>query len=183
VPREVTSAPRLVRQRELWFDWSMDDGWTRRAVAGGLVRVWLPPDETLQEIDDVAIWSPDSELGRFTVASSEGSGDGDALLEAERSYGDVEVEDDERVERGGLQVRRLRYRSRRQTPREVVRRPEEGRTDVGGEDVETLADFLLLQAGSRLIRAGYAVRTDAPEPVRASLAEVYDRLEIGDEGQ
>ncbi len=161
----------------------MDDGWTRRAVAGGLVRVWLPPDETLQELEGVALWSPDSELGRFTVASAEGSGDGDALLAAERDSGAVDVERDERLERGGLQVRRLRYRSRRHTPREVVRGPEGGRADVGGEDVETLADFLLLESGSRLVRAGYAVRTDAPEPLRAALAEVYDRLQIGDEGK
>jgi hypothetical protein len=161
----------------------MDDGWTRRAVAGGIVRVWLPPDETLQEVDGVAIWSPDSELGRFTVATAEGSEDGDALLTAERSFGDVEVEQDERVQRGGLEVRRLRYRSRRHAPRQVVARREGGRTDVGGEDVETLADFLLFESGSRLIRAGYAVRTDAPKPLRAALAQVYDRLEIGDEGQ
>jgi hypothetical protein len=161
----------------------MDDGWVRRAVAGGLVRVWLPPDETLEEVDDFAMWSPDAELGRFTVASAEGSEDGDALLAAERAHADVEVEEDARLERGGLDVRRLRYRSRRHAPREVVRRPGEGRSEVGGEDVETLADFLLLQAGGRLIRAGYAVREDAPEPLRAALAEVYERLEIGDEGQ
>ena len=161
----------------------MDDGWTRRAVAGGLVRVWLPRDETLQEIEGVALWSPDSELGRFTVASAEGSGDGDALLAAERDSGAVEVEQDDRLERGGLQVRRLRYRSRHHTPREVVRRPEVGRTDVGGEDVETLADFLLVETGASLIRAGYAVRADAPEELRAALAQVYERLEIGDEGE
>jgi hypothetical protein len=161
----------------------MDDAWVRRAVAGGLVRVWLPPDETLEEVDDYAMWSPDSELGRFTVASAEGSEDGDALLAAEREHGDVEVDEDARLERGGLQVRRLRYRSRRHTPREVVRHVGEAQTDVGGEDVETLADFLLFQAGGRLIRAGYAVRTDAPEPLRAALAQVYERLEIGTEGQ
>jgi hypothetical protein len=161
----------------------MDDGWTRRAVAGGLVRVWLPPDETLHEISGVAIWSPDSELGRFTVASSEGSGDGDALLAAERSFGDVEVEHDERVERGGLQVRRLRYRSRRHAPREVVRSLEGDRAEVGGEEVETLADFVLFESGRRLVRAGYAVQSDAPETLQAALAQVYDRLEIGDEGQ
>jgi hypothetical protein len=160
----------------------MDDGWTRRAVAGGLVRVWLPPDEALEEVDDFAIWSPDAELGRFTVASAEGSEDGDALLAAERAHGEVEVEEDARLERGGLEVRRLRYRSRRHTPREVVRRRGE-RTDVGGEDVETLADFVLLHAGGRLIRAGYAVRGDAPEPLRTALEQVYDRLEIGDESR
>ncbi len=161
----------------------MDDGWTRRAVAGGLVRVWLPPDETLEEDDDFAMWSPDSELGRFTVASAEGSEDGDALLAAERAHADVEVEEDARLERGGLQVRRLRYRSRRHVPREVVKRPGEDRTDVGGENVETLADFLLLQSGNRLTRVGYAVRADAPEPLRAALEQVYVRLEIGDEGR
>jgi len=145
--------------------------------------VWLPTDETLQEIDGVAIWSPDEELGRFTVTSAEGSEDGDALLAAERGFGVVEVEQDVRVQRGGLQVRRLRYRSRRHTPREVLDRGESGPAHSGGEDVETLADFLILESGSRLIRAGYAVRTDAPEALRASLAQVYARLEIGDEGQ
>ena len=162
----------------------MDDGWTRRAVAGGLVRVWLPPDETLEEIEGVAIWSPgDPELGRFSVTSAEGMEDGDALLEAERGYGAVAVEHDDRLERGGLRVRRLRYRSRRQTPREVVRSREGDRRDIGGEEVETLADFLLFHLGSTLVRAGYAVETDAPDEMRKALERVYERLEIGDEKQ
>jgi hypothetical protein len=161
----------------------MDGGWTRRVAAGGLVRVWLPLGETLEEIDGVAVWSPDEELGRFTVASAEGSSDGDALLAAERDYGVVEIEQDARLQRGGLQVRRLRYRSRRHMPREVIDRGEAGVAHVGGEDVETLADFLIFESGSRLVRAGYAVLTDAPEDLRSSFAEVYDRLEIGDESR
>jgi hypothetical protein len=160
----------------------MDDGWTRRAVAGGLVRVWLPPDESLQEIEGVAIWSPgDPDLGRLTVTSAEGMEDGDALLEAERAHGAVEVEQDDRLERGGLKVRRLRYRSRRQTPREVVRSREGDRRDIGGEEVETLADFLLFHSDNRLVRAGYAVEGDAPGGMREALERVYERLEIGDE--
>ena len=160
----------------------MDDGWTRRAVAGGLVRVWLPPDESLQEIEGVAIWSPgDPELGRLTVTSAQGMADGDALLEAERAHGAIEVEQDDRLERGGLEVRRLRYRSRRQTPREVVRTLEEDRVDEGGEEVETLADFLLFHSGDRLVRAGYAVQPGAPVEMRDALDRVYQRLEIGDE--
>jgi hypothetical protein len=160
----------------------MDDGWTRRAVAGGLVRVWLPPDESLQEIEGVAIWSPgDPELGRLTVTSAQGMANGDALLEAERAHAAVEVEQDDRLERGGLQVRRLRYRSRRQTPREVVRTLEGDRVDEGGEEVETLADFLLFHSGDRLVRAGYAVLPDAPVEMRDALDHVYQRLEIGDE--
>jgi hypothetical protein len=161
----------------------MDGGWTRRVVAGGVIRVWLPPGETLQEIGGVAVWSPDEEFGRFTVAFAEGAGDGDALLAAERRFGAVEVQQDERLERGGLEVRRLRYRSRRNTPREVVDRGEAGRDHVGGEEVETLADFLILRSGGRLIRAGYAVRADAPEALVESLEQVYQRVEIGDEGQ
>jgi len=45
----------------------------------------------------------------------------------------------------------------------------------------TLADFLLVRSGSRLVRTGYAVRADAPEDLRASLEQVYERVEIGDE--
>ena len=160
----------------------MDDGWTRRAVAGGLVRVWLPPDESLEEIQGVAIWSPgDPDLGRLSVTSAEGVEDGDALLEAERGYGTVDVEQDDRIERGGLQVRRLRYRSRRQAPREVVRSLEGDRSDIGGDEVETLADFLLFHSGNTLVRAGYALDTDAPEGMLEALDRVYERLEIGDE--
>ena len=158
----------------------MDDGWTRRAVAGGVVRVWLPPGETLEEVDGVGMWSPaDPALGRFTVTSAEGVGDGDALLDAERSYGEVEVEEDERSERGGVPVRHVRYRSRRDAPHKVVT----GGRVVGGEQVETLADFVLLESGGRLIRVGYAVRGDAPEALSESLEQVYRRLEIGDEGE
>jgi hypothetical protein len=162
----------------------MEGAWTRRDAAGGVVRVWLPPGATLEEDDGYASWSPDPELGRFSVTSAEGGGDGDALLAAEREAGaEVEVEEDARVERGGLAVRRLRYRSRRMTPREVIDRGVAGRMHSGGEDVETLADFVLMEVGGHLIRAGYVVQADAAPELSASLAAVYDRLEIGDEGR
>src|ERR1041384_5051712 len=104
----------------------MEGGWTRRPAAGGVVRVWLPPGETLQDIGGLAVWSPDADFGEFSVASAEGAGGGDELLAAERGSGDVLVERDERLERGGLQVRRLRYRSRRSTSRDVIDRGKAG---------------------------------------------------------
>lgn len=145
--------------------------------------MWLPPGETLQDIGGLAAWSPDADFGELSVASAEGESNGDDLLAVERGYGEVVVDRDERLDRGGVQVRRLRYRSWRSTPREVIDRGEAGgRAHVGGEVVETLADFLIFETGGRLIRAGYAVRADAPESVRESLAQVYARLEIGAEG-
>jgi hypothetical protein len=162
----------------------MEGAWTRRAAADGVVRVWLPPGATLEEDDGYASWSPDPGLGRFSVTSAEGGGGGDELLAAERDAGAVvEVEEDVRLERGGLAVRRLRYRSRRTTPREVIDRGAAGRMHGGEEDVETLADFVLIEAGGRLIRAGYVVEAHAAPEVTASLQAVSDRLEIGDEGR
>ena len=106
--------------------------------------------------------------------------DGDGLLAAEAEGGALEVEADERSERGGLPVRRLRYRVRAETPREVVLGPA-GRRHEGGEEVEHVGDVLLIGAGAETVRAGYTVRSDAPGDVRARLAEVLDRLRIGTE--
>jgi hypothetical protein len=86
---------------------AMAGEWHRFDAAGGAVRVWLPPGQTLRDLDGVEYWSPDPELGQFTVASGE-EGDGDRLLEAERVGGEVELEQDERAERGGIGVRHLR---------------------------------------------------------------------------
>ena len=162
----------------------MEGAWTRRAAADGVVRVWLPPGATLEEDHGYASWSPDPEVGRFSVTSAQGGGGADELLAAERDAGaELEVEADERLERGGLAVRRLRYRSRRITPREVIDGGAAGRMHGGGEDVETLADFVFIEAGGRSIRAGYAMEAGAAAEVSAALQAVVDRLEIGDEGR
>ena len=151
----------------------------RLETAAGPIEVWIPPGGALRDLDGVAYWSPDPRLGRFTVAPAAGE-DGDALLATEREGGELDVEADERGERGGLPVRRLRYRLRRETPREVVMGPA-GRRHEGGEQVEHLGDVLLIGEGAHTVRAGYAVRGDAPDDIRAGFAEVLDRLRIGSE--
>jgi hypothetical protein len=52
---------------------------------------------------------------------------------------------------------------------------------VAGADVEHLGDVLLIGTGAQTVRAGYAVRGDAPDEMRARYAEVLDRLRIGSE--
>jgi hypothetical protein len=151
----------------------------RLETAAGPIEVWLPGDAELEDVDGLAYWSPDPRLGRFTVAPAAGQ-DGDALLATERAGGEVAVEADERTERGGRPVHRLRYRVRREVPREVVLTPA-GRRHEGGEQVEHLGDVLLIGEGAATVRAGYAVRTDAPDELRARFAEVLDRLRIGTE--
>jgi hypothetical protein len=148
-------------------------------TAAGPLEVWIPPGEALQDLDGVSYWSPDPRQGRFMIAPAPGE-DGDALLASERAGGALEVEADERSERGGLPVRRLRYRVRRELPREVVLGPA-GRRHEGGEEVEHLGDVLLIGEGPQTVRAGYAVRGDAPGELRARFAEVLDRLRIGSE--
>jgi hypothetical protein len=118
-------------------------------------------------------------LGRFTVADDD-EPDGDALLATERAHGDVEVESDQRSSRGGADVRRLRYRVRREEPRDVVR-TEHGEQHVGGTPAEHVADVLLIGAGEHGARAGYSVRADAPAELRARFAEILDRVRIGGE--
>jgi hypothetical protein len=151
----------------------------RLETVAGPIDVWLPPGAALEDVDGVAYWSPDPRLGRFTVAPAAGE-DGDALLATERAGGKVEVEADERTEHGGRPVHRLRYRVRRDAPREVVLTPA-GRRHEGGEQAEYLGDVLLIGEGPQTVRAGYAVRADAPDELRARFAEVLDRLRIGSE--
>jgi hypothetical protein len=161
---------------------SVAGDWHPFDAAGGAVRVWLPPGAAMTEADGVAWWSPDAELGAFSVLSGDaGDGDGDALLAAEGEGAEVEVERDERSERGGLPVRRLRYRTRRETPRVVIARGAAGRLHVGGEMERRLADLLLVTAGGRLVRVGYTVRDDAPAPMREDFAEALERVRLGSE--
>jgi hypothetical protein len=152
----------------------MEGAWRPVQATTAPVRVWLPPGGRLDEVGGMDYWSPDPEQGRFTVAPS---GDGDALLSAEREAGgEVTVELDERQQRGGLDVRRLRYRVRVQTPREVLLDGVE--RHVGGTPAEHLSDVLVLPGG---VRVGYTVRADADPEVGATLAEVLDRVQVGSE--
>jgi hypothetical protein len=153
--------------------------WHRVQTAAGPVDVWLPSGETLDDVGGIAYWSPDPRQGRFTVADDD-EADGDALLETERAHGDVEVEADERSSRGGVDVRRVRYRVRRSEPREVVL-TEQGAQHVGGTPAEHVADVLLIGAGTAGARAGYSVRADAPPELRAQFAEILDRVRVGGE--
>ena len=159
----------------VWFDCRMH----RVQTAAGPVDVWLPPGELLDDVDGIAYWSPDPRLGRFTVISDEDP-DGDALLATERAHGEVELEADERSRRGGLEVRRVRYRVRRIEPRDLVLVDGE-RRDVGGALAEHISDILLIGDGAAGARAGYSVRADAPEELRARFAEVLDRVRVGAE--
>jgi hypothetical protein len=157
----------------------MNSAWHRVETAAGPVDVWLPSGETLDDVHGIAYWSPDPRLGRFTIVSDE-DGDGDALLATERAHGEVAVESDERSERGGTPVRRIRYRVRRTEPRDVL--VEAGQTRyTGGTEAEHLSDVMLIDAGAQTVRAGYSVRADAPAELRERFAEVLDRVRIGSE--
>lgn len=151
----------------------------RIQTAAGPVGVWLPSGESLQDVDGIAYWSPDPRLGRFTVISDDDP-DADALLAAERAHGEVELEATERSQRGGLDVRRLRYRVRRTEPRDVLLVGGEQR-HVGGAPAEHISDVLLIGDRGAGARAGYSVRADAPEELRAEFAEVLDRVRVGAE--
>jgi len=157
----------------------MQAAWHRVQTAAGPVDVWLPPGESLDDVNGIAYWSQDPRLGRFTVISDEDP-DADALLATERANGEVELESDERSERGGLDVRRVRYRVRRTEPREVLL-GERGERHVGGTPAEHVSDVLLIGAGEAGARAGYSVRADAPPELRARFAEVLDRVRVGGE--
>jgi hypothetical protein len=106
--------------------------------------------------------------------------DGDALLATERAHGEVALESDERSRRGGVDVRRVRYRVSRTEPRDAVLIGGEER-HVGGALAEHISDVLLIGDGAAGARAGYSVRADAPEALRAQFAEVLDRVRVGDE--
>jgi hypothetical protein len=151
----------------------------RVQTAAGPVDVWLPSGESLDDVNGISYWSPDPRLGRFTVISDEDP-DADGLLATERAHGEVELESDERSERGGLAVRRVRYRVRRDEPRDVVLVGGE-RRHAGGAPAEHISDVLLIGDGTAGARAGYSVRADAPAELRAQFAEVLDRLRVGDE--
>jgi hypothetical protein len=155
----------------------MQAAWHRVQTAAGPVDVWLPSGETLDDVHGIAYWSPDPRLGRFTIVSDE-DGDGDALLATERAHGEVAVESDERSQRGGTPVRRIRYRVRRSEPRDLLVQDDQTR-HAGGTDAEHLSDVLLIDAGDQTVRAGYSVRTDAPAELRERFAEVLDRLRVG----
>ena len=111
------------------------------------VRVWLPPGEAFETSPGYRYWSPDPAFGRFVVIDG---ADPDELLANEREHGDVELELDERERRG----RRLRYVS-----------------TVRGQ--RHLNDVLFVDD----VRAGYAVRDDAPESLKATFAEILERIE------
>jgi hypothetical protein len=151
----------------------------RVQTAAGPLGVWLPAGESLDNVNGIAYWSPDPRLGRFTVISDEDP-DADGLLATERAHGEVELESDERSRRGGLDVRRVRYRVRRTEPRDLVLIDGEQR-HVGGALAEHISDVLLIGDGAAGARAGYSVRADAPEALRAQFAEVLDRVRVGDE--
>ena len=160
----------------------MAGDWHPFDAAGGAVRVWLPAGAALADAEGVAWWSPDPELGAFSVVSGDpADGEGDALLAAEREGAEVEVERDERFERGGLPGRRLRYRTRRETPRVVLAGGDAGPVYAGGESEQRLADLLLVTSGGRLVRVGYTVRDDAPPAMRADFAEALERVRLGSE--
>lgn len=146
------------------------------------MKVLLPPGETLHERDGVTAWPEGSAAGRFTVVSAPvTAGGGDELLAAERAGGDVSVELDQPSTRGGLAVRRLRYRTRRHEPRVILDGGAAGPIYGGDEDVEYLIDFLLIHDGPTLVRAGYAVRTDGPADLRDALQQIMRELRVGDE--
>jgi hypothetical protein len=160
----------------------MTQAWHPVAVAGGTVRVMLPQGEHLEDHEGIVSWSPAPESGRFTVLRGAArDGDGDELLAAERADGEVEVEHDSSAERGGLPVRRLRYRSRRHTPRVVLDRGPRGPEHGGDEDVDSLTDVLFLRAGDTIVRVGYTVLASAPSETRDILAQTLHRVRIGSE--
>jgi hypothetical protein len=182
-PTAPAALALLADRHRFWFHrCTMAAAWDVVEAASGVVTVLLPPGETLHEHDGIAAWPGGSGAGRFTVVSAPlEAGGGDELLAAERAGGDVAVEIDERSSRGGLAVRRLRYRTRRHEPRVILDSGAGGPVHGGDEDAEYLSDFLLITAGPTLVRAGYAVRTDGPASLREALGEIMRRLRVGDE--
>jgi len=152
-------------------------------VAGGVVRVQLPPGQTLDQRDAVARWSPDPAAGAFTVVSgAPQDGGADELLAAERAGAEeVAVQRDEETVRGGLSVRHVRYTSRRHTPRVVLAGGDTGPRHGGDEDVSSLSEFYFVAGPKRLVRVGYTVATDAPADVREALQHVLAGVRVGDE--
>ena len=152
-------------------------------VAGGAIRVQLPPGQGLQQRDQVARWSPDIAWGAFTVVSgAPEDGGADELLAAERAGAErFELERDEETVRGGLPVRHVRYISRRRTPRVVLAGGDQGPHHTGGEDVTSHSEFLFVEDTERLVRVGYSVLAGAPADVRAALQTALDGVRVGDE--
>jgi hypothetical protein len=160
----------------------MTQAWHPVAVAGGTVRVMLPEGEDLEDHEGIVSWSPAPESGRFTVLTGAAQdGDGDEMLAAERADGVVDVEHDSSAERGGLPVRRLRYRTRRRTPRVVLDRGSPGSEHAGDEDIDSVTDVLFLRDGDTIVRVGYTVLASAPGETRDILAQTLDRVRIGSE--
>jgi hypothetical protein len=160
----------------------MSEDWRPFPVAGGTVRVMLPAGHEPEDRDGIVSWTPDPAAGRFTVLTGMLSdGDGDELLAAERSGGEVDVEIDEDSQRGGLPVRRLRYRSRRHSDRVVLDRGSQGPEYAGDEDVESLADLLFVTDRDAIVRVGYSVLVGAAQATLDVLAETLARVRIGRE--
>lgn len=152
-------------------------------VAGGVIRVQLPPGQELEHRDEVARWSPAPDAGAFTIVSGAlEDGGADELLAAERAGAEeFEVERDEKTARGGLPVRHVRYTSRRHTPRVVLGAGDDGPRHAGDEDVASHSEFLFVTGPERVVRVGYSVLADAPVAVRQALQTVLDDVRIGDE--
>ncbi len=175
--RRLYASP-VARRGGLWLHGHVGTA-QRLDTPAGPVSVTLPDAAVLQDAGAVAYWSPDPASGRFTVAPTPDAG-ADALLAAERERGAVEVELDERGERGGLPVRRVRYRIRLRRDREVVL--EGGREQHrGGTEEEHRADVVVIGDGAATVRAGYSVRAGAPPELAAAFAAALDSLRIGSE--
>ena len=123
-------------------------------------------------------WAPTPE-GHFMVSAGSSAGHtADGLLagEAQRGSG-LRVESDEPAPLAGEGARRVVFRLTRHRPRELREAPG-GRVTAPEREVRELSDLLFVPGERRHLRIGYRVEDGAPEPLRAQLARMLDRVEV-----
>jgi hypothetical protein len=165
---------------------AMGDAWIPSQAAGGVLTVWLPPGEHLQGEGAITVWPAESRFGRLTILAGPARGAtpdraATELIAGEMNAGEVSIEADDPADRGGLPARRIRYRSQYTPPHVTVEAGAAGPSTPGGAPVGRLNDLIFVLAADTLIRVGYSVLDAAPNVWRDRLAEILQRIRIGDE--
>lgn len=163
------------------------ESWRRYVATDGMFELWLPPgvelseDETTPPGETYLYWSPQSNLGTFSVFCQPAPGDSpEDLLALERELGtEVTVEIDERLSKESGPVHHLRYRTAETRPRETVRDPVTGSiSHLPVRRVVQVAEYLFWRGKSNSISAGYRVDADAPGDLVATFAQMLERFRL-----
>lgn len=164
-----------------------EESWRRYVATDGMFELWLPPDAELSE-DETAppgetylYWSPQPNLGTFSVFCQPAPGDSpEDLLALERDLStEITVEVNERVSRESGPVHRLRYRTAETAPRETVRDPVTGSiSHLPARRVVQIAEYLFWHGKSSTVSAGYRVDADAPTDLIATFARMLERFRL-----